>query len=164
MDLTRIEIDRKVREVYWAGDQAVDLAASDLALWETSGDGLVPHEKQKPTLIKWRPLEAAEKAEVRAYVGSVRGYLILCCAYGIVSVGDLVLRRKREGILNPITAASLTNIEAMGDDENYPARVPAVDAQFNQVMDDEGKQLLVPISPLEWLGGLISGASFRKRG
>jgi len=101
---------------------------------------------------------------VRAYRGPVRGYLILCCAYGLVSVDGMRLERKREGLLSPILSSSLTSFEAIGDDEYYPARVPAVNERLEPVVGENGEQIMAYISPLEWLGGLISKASFRERG
>lgn len=48
---------RAVEEYVWAGDDAVDLAASDTEQWRLTGKGLRLREGAKPVVFRWQALK-----------------------------------------------------------------------------------------------------------
>ena len=142
LDLTALELDTKARETFWALDPAIDLDASDVAEWQRSGDGLVCHEKQRASVIRWRPLTQLEQEAI--YTSDVQGFgmLALLVAHGLVGVEGMKLSRERVGIMHRLAAESVARFELLGGE------VPGIGQ----------------VSPVVWLGGLISQASFRPGG
>lgn len=142
IDARKLDLEVAPRETYWPLDPAIDIAASDVDLWHETGDGLVCHDKQKASKIRWRPLTQLEQEAI--YTSDVHGFglLALICAHALVSIEDVKLGWERVGVLRRLNAESLARFENLGGEVPGRGRV----------------------SPIVWLGGLVSRASFRPGG
>ena len=164
LDAKRFEVDRRVRTTHWPLDPAIDLAASDLAAWFETGDGLIVREHMQPAAIEWRPLNAVERGEVQAAISrgiGAYGVGLMTCAYGLLRVDGIAFQHERPDGVRRITADTLALFEELG--EIIPG-VRRKDGSGAEILDDEGKPLDAFVIPTQWLGGLIDRASFRGRG
>ena len=142
IDVKALDLEVAPRDTYWPLDPAIDLDASDVEEWQRSGDGLLCREKEKASRIRWRPLTQLEQEAV--YTEGVTGFglLAMLCAHAIISIEGLKIERERVGILWRLKPESVAKFENLGGE------IPGIGQ----------------VSPVVWLGGLISQASFRPGG
>lgn len=147
LDAKALEVDAAPRETYWPLDPDVDLAASDVAEWFRTGDGLVVQSKGRPSVIRWRPLTLPEQGLVASAMRSAAtsdGYAmsILCVSHGLISIDGIQLETEAVPTGRRLRPQSV--------------------AKFEQLAGEiEG---LGYVSPIVWLGGLVATASFRRGG
>lgn len=159
LDLEKLDFEAEVKETVWLDDPAVDLERTDVKQWFETGEGFALKPQEKATVIKWRALEPDERFEAGAMSDLRRGangeldpfsttrYHRNAARFGLVSVeGGRLGRTHHHGVLG-LDDRTMSKLSRMVITSPPPA------------LQQCG--IKTELRFLDWLGGLISAASFR---
>jgi hypothetical protein len=178
-DLMGLE-PRAVQEYIWAGDDAVDLAASDTVQWRKSGVGLRVRDGATPAVIKWQALKDTVRDAVwrvatvgieapaspvpvsfdDLVVANMPHVRLAACAYGIQAIENLPALEKIGGFRQKLVPGGLRVEEHVLD------ALAGVKVELPNPPGQDGKPLKGPdgstvstVKLLQHLGRLILDAS-----
>lgn len=170
------QLQPDVVECIWPGDDAVDLAQSDLVTWcyECGQAGLVLLPDSKPDIIKIRPLGVRELTRVQRFMVESRYmYAFEAARHGIIRVGDIQLASaEKEGVrgladqqLDALCGLEMKLPYLPAIDAMTVARGDEVDEDEDEDDDEDAKEdeFVGQISMPEILGYHILALTFRAR-
>lgn len=156
-----LNLDETIYETYWPGDPAIDVPASNLDQWYTTGEGLVVKNQQTPSVIRYRGLTPVEQQALSVRIaGAMENQLFEATRYGLVSFDGLSIKWQTKGV-TCVSDKTYNILLSM----NWPVPVTRIYMEVMKANEDKKiekkKEQNVEMALPFWLGGLILQRTFR---
>ena len=159
------QLEPKVFETIWPGDDAVDLEASDLVQWCREGGkaGLVLKQDGRPDIIRWRPLDEFAFGRVSAFLfEKSRNLPLVAFRHGVISIDGETLPKDRLDDAEGLHDEAMRSLSAHRMPLPLKVAMKAMRGAMGlEVKDEEGDEVVMMASLPQVVGCHILAATFR---